>query len=331
MNKTLVSIITPVYNAEEYLPDFLDSLKKQIFKDFEVIFVDDGSTDNSLKLLKEFEESNKNTTILTQRRKYAGIARNLGLTKAVGEYVIFLDADDIAEPDLISRAIVAAKNFKTDIVVFGVYAFNSKQGIQGRVKLPWTSNVKLIPPETPFNFSSSKGHIFKITTPAPWNKFYRRDFIISNMLEFQGTRSANDLSFVFTSLIKAKRIVLLDSYLINYRRFHNSLQSTQQKEPDSFFKAIDNLEFQIKKSGFNNELSKEFKEFSIGWFVYNLSTIKPFFSYMKVFYKIRKLIKDRKLEDNLSELSLEKNVKNKFADLMYSNPLKFYFKYVRKN
>lgn len=167
MNKTLVSIITPVYNAEEYLPDFLDSLKKQIFKDFEVIFVDDGSTDNSLKLLKEFEESNKNTTILTQRRKYAGIARNLGLTKAVGEYVIFLDADDIAEPDLISRAIVAAKNFKTDIVVFGVYAFNSKQGIQGRVKLPWTSNVKLIPPETPFNFSSSKGHIFKITTPAP--------------------------------------------------------------------------------------------------------------------------------------------------------------------
>ena len=99
MKKINISIIIPVYNIEKYLKCCLNSILEQTFQEFEVICVDDGSTDHSLEILEEYKKKDKRIRIFTQENKYAGVARNNGLKHAKGEYVLFLDADDFLEKD----------------------------------------------------------------------------------------------------------------------------------------------------------------------------------------------------------------------------------------
>ena len=93
----LVSVVMPVYNVEEYLEQAIESLLNQSMKHIEIIAVDDGSTDRSLDILKRYESLDKRVKVFSQKNQYAGVARNLGLSKAKGEYVIFLDSDDFFE------------------------------------------------------------------------------------------------------------------------------------------------------------------------------------------------------------------------------------------
>ena len=89
-----VSIIIPVFNVELYLPQCLDSLLEQTLTDFELITVDDGSSDSSLDILMDYATKDNRITVISQNNNYAGVARNAGLTVASGKYVIFLDGDD---------------------------------------------------------------------------------------------------------------------------------------------------------------------------------------------------------------------------------------------
>jgi len=89
-----ISVIIPIYNSEKYLKKCLDSVIKQTLKDIEIICIDDGSTDNSKEILREYAKKDKRIVILEQKNKYAGIARNNGIKIAKGEYIHFLDSDD---------------------------------------------------------------------------------------------------------------------------------------------------------------------------------------------------------------------------------------------
>ena len=98
-----ISIIMPVYNAEKYLCEALDSVRNQTLKEIEIICVDDGSTDRSVEILSEYQKKDSRIKVLHQTEPSAGaaLARNLGLQEARGEYLSFLDADDLFEPDLL--------------------------------------------------------------------------------------------------------------------------------------------------------------------------------------------------------------------------------------
>ena len=89
-----VSVIIPVYNVEDYLRQCLDSVINQTLKDIEIICVDDGSTDNSLQIFREYEQKDSRVKVLTQKNQYAGVARNTGMNIARGHYYVFLDSDD---------------------------------------------------------------------------------------------------------------------------------------------------------------------------------------------------------------------------------------------
>ena len=90
-----VSVVLPVYNVENYLKECLDSLVEQTYKDIEIICVDDGSSDSSLKILKEYAVIDNRIIVLEQKNQGAAVARNFGLSVATGEYVSFLDSDDV--------------------------------------------------------------------------------------------------------------------------------------------------------------------------------------------------------------------------------------------
>ena len=112
VGKTDVSVIMPVYNTEPYLREALDSLLKQTNPNIEIICVDDGSTDASASILKEYTEKDPRVQILRQNHQGAGAARNLGMESAQGEYLLFLDADDFFADTLVEE--IAKKGNKTN-------------------------------------------------------------------------------------------------------------------------------------------------------------------------------------------------------------------------
>ena len=127
-NNISVSVIIPVYNACEYLRPALDSVIGQSMENIEIICIDDGSTDCSLEIVMEYQKRDPRVRIITETNAGPALARNNGLKRARGEYVIFLDADDFFEPNLILHLYERAKRDELDITIAGYDVYNSKKG-----------------------------------------------------------------------------------------------------------------------------------------------------------------------------------------------------------
>ena len=112
-----VSIIIPIYNEEKYLEQCLDSICGQTWKETEIICIDDGSTDNSPRILESYAKKDSRIKIITQKNKFAGVARNRGMECASGKYLAFLDADDCYEPNMMEKMVWKAEANQSDIVI----------------------------------------------------------------------------------------------------------------------------------------------------------------------------------------------------------------------
>lgn len=120
-----ISFIIPVYNAEKYLEGCLQSISNQSFVDFEILVVNDGSTDNSLEILNQYQKIEPRLKIFSQENKGVSVARNVGMENAWGEYLTFVDADDVLAPDILSSLYSEIKNSFHDLVIAN---FKSKNG-----------------------------------------------------------------------------------------------------------------------------------------------------------------------------------------------------------
>ena len=118
MEKIKVSVIIPVYNTENYLRACLDSVVNQTLRDIEIICVNDGSTDNSLSILKEYAQKDSRIVLINQKNAGVSVARNNAIAVAKGEYLAFLDSDDWFEPDAVETAYFKISQDKTDVVIF---------------------------------------------------------------------------------------------------------------------------------------------------------------------------------------------------------------------
>lgn len=266
-----ISVIIPAFNCVEYFPQCIDSLLVQTFDDFEIIIVDDGSTDGTYELAQHYADAHDHVHVLRQNHQFAGTARNLGLGRAQGEYVIFLDGDDYFEPTLLEEALRRIQEADADICVFGAHWLNDKTG---EVK-PMNNACRTdLCPSATFNRTTNPRYIFCFTTPAPWTKIFRRSFIEKNHLAFQETRSANDLRFVFSALAIAERITTLDKQLVVYRRQNaSSLQSTQHKDPLAFFTALTSLRDELKNRSAFDQVSHAYVNAALDMCMYNLRTL----------------------------------------------------------
>ncbi|MFR5028212.1 MAG: glycosyltransferase family 2 protein [Coprococcus sp.] len=137
---TKVSVILPVYNVSDYLRQCMDSIVGQTLKDIEIICVDDGSTDDSLAILKEYEAKDQRVKVIQQANAGAGAARNKGLEIATGEYLSFLDSDDFFEPDMLEKAWSKAHETRAQVVVFRSDQY--REDLQEFVQVRWTLHEK---------------------------------------------------------------------------------------------------------------------------------------------------------------------------------------------
>ena len=216
-NDVLVSVVMPTYNCGLFLRESLESLISQTFKAFEVIVVNDGSTDETAEILLGY--SKKDSRIITLQTKNGGTAsaRNYGLLLARGKYVIFLDSDDIFQPELLARCYEEAEKTQADITIFKYTIWFMKDG------------KKLTGRGVRESKSQSSADLLKlsVTNPEAWNKFYTKDFLLNNHLKFQNLNTCNDVMFTKSSLVCAKKISYLDDDLLIYRVSDKNTSSTR--------------------------------------------------------------------------------------------------------
>lgn len=286
LNVPKVSVIVPVYNAEKYLRQCLDTIIHQTLMNIEIICVDDGSTDQSLQILKEYLEKDHRIRVISQNNQFAGAARNRGIQIAQGEYLSFLDADDFFETNMLEEAYTKCIEFQADIGLYQARCFSQTKNTFSNAD--WIYNYKYLPSRKTFSSADIPETIFQITTSAPWNKLFRTDFIKQHGLQFQEIRCANDVYFVNMALVLARKIVRIDKYLINYRvDINTNLQATQDKSPTAFYDACTKLGSKLKEKGIYSMVERSFVNFSLANSMHVLSKLKTADGYCQVYRLLR--------------------------------------------
>lgn len=280
-----VSVIIPVYNAERYLEECLGSLINQTLQEIEIICVDDGSQDNSFNIIEQFKEKDARIVCIQQYNQYAGIARNNGLKVAKGKYVVFLDADDYFERDMLHTLFCAAEKKTAEVVVFGNYTYSEKEN--KIINSPFPKSWMLQP-----GLTSSKrlgNHIFSATRGVPWNKFILKEYLESHHILFQGLKHNNDEFFSKLLIVEANRILLLRKRFVYYRINNpKSLQGMASTDLNCIGEVYKALYVELKKRGemtrvIEDALGKAFE----GNIVYYLQRAKDaeeakkFYDYLK--------------------------------------------------
>jgi glycosyltransferase involved in cell wall biosynthesis len=210
MSSPLVSVIVPVYNVAEYLGPCLDSLLAQTLDDLEVLVVDDGSTDDSHAIAERYVTGHADRIrLITKPNGGLGDARNTGIDAAAGRYLAFVDGDDLAEPEMLSRMVARAVGTGADFVICGIESFTAAGAVS---YLPE-------PDMSVFGHSLSEEPrlLYRVDASA-CDKLIDRELVERSGIRFPVGVAFEDLPTVYRWLAFAKRVEKVDEPLYRYRR-----------------------------------------------------------------------------------------------------------------
>ena len=237
-----ISVIIPIYNTEKYLKECLNSIINQTLKEIEIICINDGSTDNSLKILEEYAQKDKRITILNQKNSGSAIARNKAISIAKGEYLSFIDSDDYIDLSYLEKMYNATNNRACEIVatvnVVLVDEFCNKT-----YKNIYTQNSKLLN-------HIERANMFTKTSIS-CNKIYKTSFIKENNIHYPELNSVGqDLYFTLFSLLLAKQVNTINDTTYYYRQISSSQTKLTKYQRHfhiiDFYKLIENRFLETK-------------------------------------------------------------------------------------
>ena len=286
---TKVSVIIPIYNAALYLRRNLDSVLNQTLKEIEVICVDDGSQDGSASILAEYARRDARIRVVSQENVGAGAARNKGIEYASGEFLSFLDSDDIFEPEMLEKMYIRAQEDKADFVVcysdqFRTEGGNEKDREKGTfTPAEWVVRMEGIPRTQPFSFRNVTGNPFMVFSCWAWDKLYRRSFVEEHALKFQEQRTTNAMLFAFSALILAERISVVNDVLAHQRiDAADSLSKTREESWWCFHDALVALRLRLRREGLFEELRQDYVNYALHAVLWNYrSLVEPAKSCLK--------------------------------------------------
>ena len=243
-----ISVIVPVYNAEKYLAECLDSIVLQTYKNLEIICVDDGSTDNSPEILRQYAAKDKRFKIITQQNKGIGGARNTGLKAVTGDYISFVDADDSISLALYQKlvAIVFYEKRPIDLFQFnGLRFYDSFQNLAFRIHL-----ISQINANNGFYNGHFRDYDIRVGDDLFCNKIYSADLLLSNNINFPEGLVFEDRLFTLEVHIKAKNVYVTENYMYFYRQHQTSVSHRLAKNVYDIFDVLDRMIVLLKKEGF---------------------------------------------------------------------------------
>lgn len=288
--KPLVSIIIPVYNVQNYLKECLNSVLQQTYKSIEVITVDDGSTDDSPIILKEYDKLYENIQVyLENENRGQATARNIGLKAAKGEYILFVDSDDYINFDTVERLIKTIEKYNVDFVRFNAQSFSVEE-------------EKIRQKEYNFNLFLKENFVYKKNnfknvylsfSPSPVLYLFKREMLYENNIKFMENIIHEDELFSSDIFTYANSCVYIDQPFYN-RRYRKGSTMTEKSEYqkkysfDSYIEIINRYNEMLESNQFDKETEK-FLEYRIN------SLYVPLLNYdLEEHYKDKELDKVQK-------------------------------------
>ena len=266
MKEPFFSIIVPVYNVEKYLKECIDSVLSQSIDDYELILVNDGSTDKSRDICEEYAKEHENIKIITKDNGGLSSARNVGIRKAVGEYLLFLDSDDFWSSYECLSALKGSVKTYPDFVMFKAEKYFGNKSVDSYGDY----DLNLI------NTNTSDGIFLYMVKnnkqlACAWNKMIRRDYLLDHNIFFVEGITGEDIDWVIRLFQNAKSICAINDILYMYRQ-NRSGSITNTISPATvrnLYNTIKNVagEYKKKNSEFDNAV-KSFMAFEYSILLY---------------------------------------------------------------
>lgn len=312
MEKIKVSVIIPVYNMEQYLEQCLTSILAQTLKEIEVICINDGSTDNSLNILNKYKEKNLNIKVISQKNQGSGLARNLGINIANGEFVAFVDADDYyAENDVLEYLYKCAKREKVSICGGGLVHEQEGQVFINKEESESFIKNGIIKYKDFQHICGYTGFIFS------------KVLLKENLIYFPNYRRFQDIPFVVKAMIYADIFYVVSKTVYVYRSVDKLISYKNEDIVNGIAKGIDDVLVMSKKAGYeilHTDIVQKMLETYIEWFyrsIYNGNKLMIDLI-QKIWDDIDEelLVKDGRMTSK-PEFKNEQEIDNYFEDIKY--------------
>ena len=227
-NMVKISVIMPVYNVEKFLDKSINSILNQTLNDLELICVDDGSTDNSLKILNDFANYDDRIKIFSLDHQGAGNARNFALKHVTGEYIYYMDSDDILYLNSFEDFYFISKAKNLDLLIFKALNYDVEKKHYYETNYYNMKKISDFAKRKVFSFDDLGNLIFEVCE-TPWCKFYNAQMVINSNAKFRENSKFNDNQFHWEVLFNSKRIYFLDEYYYTRTRHSHSLTGSKDK------------------------------------------------------------------------------------------------------
>lgn len=281
-----VSVVIPVYNIERHLRQCLDSVAGQSLRDIEVICVDDGSTDDSPKILADYASRDSRFRIITQSNAGPGAARNTGMAWAAGEYLIFLDSDDWFEPDFLERMVAKAESTGADVTICRAVEFDTETGRE--LPSEWMLKSEYLPGAA-FSPEEVADHLFQFTYGWPWDKLYRAGFVKDAGLYYPPLPNSEDLVFVFQGLALAEKLAVVENVLVHHRVNRvSSVSNSRHQDPEVPYQALTLFRQGLEKRELYARYERSFLNWAMEFLVWNVANMGERKAQRQYFYKLKR-------------------------------------------
>jgi len=247
----MLSIILPIYNVAPFLKECLDSILYQTYQDFEVIAVDDCGTDNSISIVESYSNKLNINIIHHNHNRGLSAARNSGLEIAKGEYILFVDSDDILAPDCLEKLMAMAEVSHAEMVIGNVDCFGEESSCVPRLKY---DKEKIIEGRDNALMEYLQGKYYMMA----WNKLIRKYFLVKHNIQFVEGLIHEDNPWALQVAAKAEKIAMIPDVTYHYRVREGSLQTDKNfdRHFDAYCKIVElvgNNVAEILTSGYCNK------------------------------------------------------------------------------
>lgn len=312
----LVSVIIPVYNSEKHLKECLDSVINQSYENIEIIIIDDGSTDNSINILKEYINIDSRILLYSQKNSGPGSARNKAMGISNGKYIIFIDSDDYIKKNCIENLVLNIRFTDSEVLVYEAIGFYEK------------NNNRILDKEKYFNvnekflnndMTGGEASKFSIEYISPCLKLYNKNFLQKNKIKFSEGIFGEDVEFWYKCIINLKKVKFIN-YVGYFRRYtpNSIMQSIDKKQLLQRISTINNIKKYIENSSINDMELRYIKE---GLALYTEALYKEGLKYDN---KNRKILINELKKNEMKDIFKEYSICKKYIFyrmIMYNIPI----------